>query len=455
MNKQLLLILLQLSCVSCTWHEIYYIDQLSNVAPNGFNKLTLPGKPSMLTDTSKKNLLSSLKKSDKKHSTNTLLSSPEKKNVPLFKTFPALQSSIPWIKLGDLPTPITHLTKLGKILNNNSLYIKRDDLAGMLNRQTGKRAWGGNKVRKLEFILADALAHDAKEILTFGMAGSNFVAAIAAYAHQLGLNCIGMLKPQPYAFCVRNNLLYDLAHNTTLHLYPTVDQRASASVEKFLMMYEKNHRFPYVVPTGGSNIAGTLGFVNAVFELKEQIKQGLMPEPDFIYIACGSYGSAAGLLVGIHAAQLKTKVVAVAIESGEQPQQCIVGIQQLANATNNFLYNLGKKFPKKQWSIDEIIVERNFIGGGYGKFTKEGMHALQQMHQHEEILLDGTYTGKAFAALIHALQHDPAKKNAVILFWNTYTNQDFKQHVAADYKKLPKELHRFFEHDVQQFDWKP
>src|SRR3989304_8286292 len=183
---------------------------------------------------------------------------------PFFSHYSTLQN-IPYCQLGDFPTPVHVLDETNKILGTR-LYIKRDDLSGK-KQSDGKRAYGGNKIRKLEFLLADALASNAKTIITFGCAGSNHALATSLYAHALGLKCTVLLKPQPNAQQVQKNLLYHQLHGTELLYYKNNQDRAQGTHQIIKEVTERDGIPPYIIPTGGSCPRGVLGFVKAAFEL--------------------------------------------------------------------------------------------------------------------------------------------------------------------------------------------
>ena len=176
-----------------------------------------------------------------------------------------LAHELPYVSLGEFPTPVQKLDQLGRQLGLDNLFIKRDDLSGKI--------YGGNKIRKLEFILGNALRTQVKEVLTFGAAGSNHALATAIYAKQLGLKSISMLVPQPNAQYVRRNLLMSYYCGAELHLLPNIPFIAPltnpAVLYQLLRHGLKRGQFPMVIPMGGSSPLGSVGFVNAAFELKE------------------------------------------------------------------------------------------------------------------------------------------------------------------------------------------
>ena len=331
---------------------------------------------------------------------------------------------------------------MGKELGLENLYIKRDDLSG--------KVYGGNKPRKLEFILGDALRNKAKEVLTFGAAGSNHCLATAIYAQQLGIKSISMVIPQPNAHYVRHNLLMSYYCGVELHLCPSMRLFSIESVYQLLRHKFKYAHFPQIIPPGGSSPLGIIGFVNAAFELKEQVMKGEIPEPDYIYVASGSLGTGAGLILGLRAANLKSQVISIQVTRKKLAIE--KAMVKLINRTNSLLRLLDPSFPCFEFSERDTIIRYDFSGKEYALFTKEGLEAVTMLERSEGIKLDGTYTGKAFAALI-----DDAKKRdlraKVILFWNTYNSRDFSDMISTvDYHDLPREFHRYFEEAVQPLD---
>jgi len=366
--------------------------------------------------------------------------------IPLFKHHQLLAHKLPHVSLGEFPTPVQKLDPLGKQLGLDSLFIKRDDRSG--------KVYGGNKIRKLEFILGDTLHTRAKEVLTFGSAGSNHALATAIYARQLGLKSISMLVPQPNAHYVRRNLLMSYHSGAELHLYSNIRfitaLAAPAVLYQLLRHRLKRGWLPRVIPMGGSSPLGAVGYVNAAFELKGQILRGEIPEPDYIYIASGSMGTAAGLMLGLKAINSKTRVVAVRVNSDSFVNA--KGLVKLIYKTNSLLSSLDPSFPKLEFSEHDMDIRHGFFGKQYALFTKEGMEAVALMERYGGIKLEGTYTGKAFAALI-----DEGKKaslrDKVLLFWNTYNSLDFSKTIATiDYHQLPRCFHRYFEEEVQPLE---
>ena len=369
--------------------------------------------------------------------------------IPLFDCYPRLQDALDYVSLAELPTPVQKLDHLGVNLGIADLYMKRDDLSG--------KVYGGNKPRKLEFILGDALRSGASQVMTFGAAGSNHALATAIYAKQVGLKCISMLMPQPNARYIRRNLLMGQHYGAELHLCGAELESARnmplaymATTYQLLRHTLKDGRFPRLIPPGGSSPLGTIGFVNAALELRDQVAIGQMPEPDYIYVACGTLGTAAGLTLGLRAAGLNSRVVAVRVTSGSLVN--VAGMTKLINKTNSLLHSLDASFPEFEFPAEDIDIRHDYFGRRYALFTKEGMEAVSMAKEYEGIKLEGTYTGKTLAALVDDARQGRLQGRSV-LFWNTLNSRDFSDTVSGlDYHDLPHRFHRYFEEAVQPLD---
>lgn len=338
--------------------------------------------------------------------------------VPLFAAYPSLNTNTPYIALGSFPTPIQRVAALEKAYNIHNLFIKQDSLSGGI-KTNGTRLFGGNKVRKLEFLLADALQHKAKSVLTFGCIGSNHAVATATYARQCGLRCYCMLKPQMDSPVVQRNLALMRGAGAEMIVSPDSAARKENTVKAFVDSKKTHGDYPYFIPTGGSIALGAVGFVNAAFELDTQIKQGLLPEPDYIYLAAGSFGTAAGLALGLKAAGIQSRIVAVCVEPEDAAGSVVQQINALFKSTNELLHARDVTFPLFAGVADNVTVIHGFGGTAYGVCTPEAADALRDAHEYENIILDGTYTGKAFAAVAAHAQAGMLH-NKKVLFWNTF-----------------------------------
>ncbi|MGH8495803.1 MAG: 1-aminocyclopropane-1-carboxylate deaminase/D-cysteine desulfhydrase [Gammaproteobacteria bacterium] len=347
--------------------------------------------------------------------------------IALFEAHPELAERLPRVALGDFPTPVQRLERLGD--GRCELFVKRDDLSA--------EPYGGNKVRKLEFLLGRAVACGAKRVQTLGAAGSNHALATAIYARRLGLECTSLLYHQPVARYVARNLLFAKRSGATLEL--AANDLAAAGMRL---------RGSFHIPMGGSSVLGAIGFVNAGFELAAQVRRDELPRPQWIYVALGTMGTAAGLLLGLRAAGLDTRVVAVRVvaERIASPAR----LRRLYRNTNRLLHRLDPAFPR--CPFEGIEIREEFFGGKYARFTPEGMRAVALARDRASLALEGTYTGKTFAALLEDLRN-PSMRDQVIVFWNTFNSRPFPADLAEeDYRELPEGLHRYFEEPAQLLD---
>jgi len=372
--------------------------------------------------------------------------SPNLKNaadkIPLFRNYPLLEKKLPHISLATLPSPVEQLTKVGEEIGSGTLYIKRDDLNG--------KVYGSNKVRKLEFLLADALDKKAGQAVTIGFAGSNHALATAIYAKKLGLEATSFLMGQANAHYVRRNLLAGHFFGAKLRHYRNLEFMLLALAAEYVKYKLKRKAFPYFVPPGGTSPLGIVSYANAAFELKEQITAGEMPAPDYIYVPMGSMGTSAGLILGLKAAGLKTKVIAVRVIEKRMANKR--KLLRLIKKTNMFLRKLDPSFPLVSLYKDDFEVRNEYLGAGYARFTDKGVKAAALMKSKAGIIMNGAYSAKAFAALT-----DDARsgflEGKTALYWNTYNSRDLSAIAAkVDYRDLPKEFHRYFEEEVQRLD---
>jgi 1-aminocyclopropane-1-carboxylate deaminase/D-cysteine desulfhydrase-like pyridoxal-dependent ACC family enzyme len=361
--------------------------------------------------------------------------------LSLFESYPLLPGRLPHTPLGSLPTPVQRLDGLCKRLGVDNLCIKRDDLSAGL--------YGGNKVRKLEFLLADARRAGARTVITTGGAGSNHALATSLYARQVGLKSVILLSDQPNSRAVRANLLMDLHVQAEVHVFRTFAEQRGAFDGIVSEIRRRDGCDPYVIAAGGSSPVGALGFVNAGLELRGQIDRGELPMPDVVYLAFGTMGTAAGLLLGLRAAGLNARVVGVRVVP------TVVGNEEkfwvLFQQTNSLLHDADPSFPLIDAGAADITVTHDFFGQEYGLFTKEAVEAIRTVNDTDAVQLDGVYTGKAFAAFTQHARVKPAGEAA--LFWLTRNSRPFPpEAMSADYHLLPPAAHHYFEEDVQPLD---
>jgi len=359
----------------------------------------------------------------------------------LFKYYPRLSSTLSYVNLCDLPSPIHYCTQLKTMFSGVNIFVKEDGKIGKKN--DGVRAVGSNKVRKLEYILADARAWGHAAILTFGCVGSNHAAQTALYARGMGFEAFCMLKPQPHSSVVQDNLLVHAAVASQLFYAPNNQARAAQAVSLCIDYKRANQQLPYSIGTGGSNPLGTVGYVQAMFELKEQIDAGLLPEPDHIYVVSGSGGTAAGLLLGAAACGITSMFHFVLIEPGIEDEMR-EAIEALFTSTNQLLHAHDATFAVYEFTNHNFIFNTTYAHADYGVFIKEGDAAMRVMREQEGITVDGVYTAKCCAALFSDLNSKKISEGTV-LFWNTVSDgASCVVPWAVDYRVLPESLHEYF-----------
>jgi len=300
-------------------------------------------------------------------------------HLPLFERFPGTRS-LPRVELCTLPTPVETLSIDADVAE---LCVKRDDL-------TSTR-YGGNKVRKLEFLLGQALAEKRSAVLTFGAYGSNHALATAVHARALGLEPHVVLSPQEPGPFAAATLRAHAGLGTVIHLVDGWDGRREAVLAK-RELAERDGIEPLVIPMGGTNAVGAAGYVNAALEL---LGQG--PAPDVVYVAGGTLGTAIGLAVGFAAAETPTRVIAVRVTPSEVANATFA--RNLAAETSQLLNSLDGTFPRL--SIDELAFELrdDWYEPGYGMVTPETLGSVETTAA-AGLKLETTYTGKAMAALL-------------------------------------------------------
>lgn len=358
----------------------------------------------------------------------------------LFERFPSLEGHVEWLELGECPTPVDRLSGISEARGLSGLYIKRDDLSSP--------HYGGNKVRKLEFVLARAKALGHKSVLTLGAAGSNHVLATVIHGERLGIRTIAVLSPQPNAAYVRKNLLLDMAHGARIVYTDNMAGLPVALGRGASIGLKEDGRVPFMIPPGGTGARGCLGYVDGALELKRQVDEGLLPEPEFIFVTLGSAGTAGGLILGVEAAGLKSLVVPVRVVDRYVCNEYVLAFH--VNNARRFLRSRGADLPARPTLPREIPLVNNFAGERYAKFTAECMEAVGMARRLDGIKLDGTYTGKTMAGALDFIEKHGLQKRR-LLFWNTYSSVDLYPRVEdSDYRDLPRALHRYFEQPLQE-----
>lgn len=290
------------------------------------------------------------------------------------------------------PTPVQELSRLRATLGGGPrLLAKRDDAIPF--------GFGGNKVRKLEFAVAQALGEGADTLVTVGGIQSNHARATAAAAAKLGLHCVLILNGAPPVRPTANLLLAQLL-GAQIEFIPSRAERAEASDQVVTRLREEG-RSPFFIPLGASTSIGALGFVAAVAELVEQEMV-----PDVIVHACSSGGTQAGLVAGAALHGLKTRIIGV---SADDPAESIaVNIRRIIDGIDRFHMLHG-----------EIEVDDTRVGEGYGIATQESREAQELAAQTEALFVDHTYTAKALGALIAYVREGRFTEDQTVLFWHT------------------------------------
>jgi D-cysteine desulfhydrase len=291
--------------------------------------------------------------------------------------------------IGVYPTPIERLDKLG-------LWVKRDDLTNPV--------YGGNKVRKLERLIPYALEHGKKRIVTVGACGSHHVLATAVHATRAGLEVGAALVPQPRTEHVVKNLRADLALGAKVWPVRTY-------VGAGLSMLVRARPTTYLVPMGGSNVIGSLGYVDAAYELAKQVKAGELPEPDAIVVTVGSGGTAAGLVAGLALAGLSSRVIGIVVAAP------VWFVSFWSRRLVRAVYaRAGGREPRDIANRLELVT--GHLGNGYGEPTDAGRRA-KDVAGEVGLTLDLTYTAKCFAG---ALDCVASRRFENVLYWHTLSS---------------------------------
>jgi D-cysteine desulfhydrase len=350
----------------------------------------------------------------------------------LFEAFPALEHHLPWRPLVEAPTPVHPLDALSKHLGGE-VWIKRDDKTS--------HHYGGNKPRKLEFLLGEALDRNYKTLITGGGIGTNHGLATAIFGRQLGFHVILGLFKQPVTAHVRKSLLLYHAYGAEMVFVDSLPR----ALWRYFIADRIRRRDAYFVAPGGSSAAGVLGFVDAGLELAMQVERKEMPFPKAIYLPVGSCGTMAGLMLGLRLAGLKTRVVGVQVAPRLFANPKLVS--RLARKTVLRMRRYDGSIPLLEIPPASVTMDRDHYGSGYGHPTDGGRRALALMARAEGIDLDLTYTAKTLSALLYSVRFE--REKGPVLFWNTFNSVDLSPMAdRVEFRHLPEEFHRFFKGKV-------
>lgn len=362
----------------------------------------------------------------------TILSGPSAH--PLFSRCPAMRETLPHVPIGTFPTPVERHDALARELGIGELWVKRDDLSG--------EVYGGNKVRKLEVLLADALRAGAREVVTFGGAGSNHALATAIYGQRLGLRVDLFLTPQPVSGHVRRNLLLDHAFGAHLHHAEDAAMAMAGAAEYVAQRTKDTGVAPYVIPYGGTNALAVTGMIDAGLELVMQVLHGELPMPGAVYVAAGSLGTAAGIAIGLAVGESGAEVRAVRVTSAEVASRAL--LDALIEEAGDLAFAMDTSCACVSGIAPKVRLIDDFYGIGYGTPMPEAEAAVELARAHG-LILDGTYTGRAFAALV-AEARTGALADERVVFWDTFDSHDFADLLAdADPAVLPQAFARYFD----------
>mgnify|MGYP001249533846 CR=1 FL=1 len=306
------------------------------------------------------------------------------------------------IKLGHFPTPIEHLKNISKYLGGPNIFIKRDDCTGL--------ATGGNKTRKLEFLIPDAIKNKAELVVTVGAVQSNHARQTAAACTLMGLKCLIILeqrlKDPPEAYMKSGNVFLDKLFGADVKICPKNEDVLEYS-EKLIKNLKSKGTNVYFIPGGGSNSVGALGYVECLNEIIKDNKKYNITQ---IIHATGSSGTQAGLLAGKKYFNCNIPVIGICVRHKKDTQ-----VDKVYNETKKTCEKLQCKILDKS----DVIVYDEYIGSGYGEPTEGMIEATNLLAKKEAILLDPVYSGKAFAGLIDLVRKKKFTKNDNILFIHT------------------------------------
>ena len=304
--------------------------------------------------------------------------------------------SVPRTPLCVLPTPIVKMNRLSSMVNSN-IFIKRDDLTGV--------AFGGNKNRKLEFLLADALEKKADVIITEGAVQSNHCLQTAVCTSKIGLDCELVLSG-PIPDNITGNLLLNKIMDVKLHSVPKSDDRKQKMQERATILEQMGKRV-YLIPTGGSTDIGLLGYINCVKEVQEFSKKEKITFNSII-ISTGSGGTHAGLILGCKFYYPDCKVIGITAADNKMELE-----QHVHKIITDFHKSYNLQLNKNE--LDCTIFD-NYFGEGYGIPTKEVIQTIKLVAKQEGLFLDPVYNGKAMVGLIDLLNKGVLPKENNYLF---------------------------------------
>ncbi|OIN03789.1 D-cysteine desulfhydrase [Oceanisphaera psychrotolerans] len=316
-----------------------------------------------------------------------------------------LLARYPRLHFAHLDTPLEPMPQLTKLLGGPTLWIKRDDCTGL--------AGGGNKTRKLEFLMADALEQGADTIITQGATQSNHARQTVAIATKLGMPCHILLEDRTGSedvdYVYNGNVMLDQLFGGQLRKYPGGTDM-NAAMESLAAELKAEGKKPYIIPGGGSNEIGALGYVNCALELLGQANDRSL-RIDHLVHATGSAGTQAGLVTGLYGSNSQIPVLGIGVRVPREQQEA--NVFRLAERTAE---KLGIPGAIKR---EDVVANCDYVGEGYGIPAESTLEAIELFARHEGILLDPVYSGKGAAGLIDLIRKGHFKKGENIVFLHT------------------------------------
>lgn len=323
-----------------------------------------------------------------------------------------LLRTLPKVQLGFFPTPFYRLDRLSELLGIN-LYIKRDDF-------TGISLFGGNKVRKLEYLLGDAKKKGCDTVFTFGATQSNHAMQTVSACRRCGLNPILYLVAvvEPKEADIRSNLLLDKLMGAEVHIVSLLPGEEEADAEARSVELARDHRRRlekeghscYEVPMGGASAVGSVGFIEGYVELSEQAKI-LGVRPDVIFHATGTGGTMAGLAAGKAVTGSDTEVISINVSQKDEGYG-----MRTADLANDSLALIGAE---EKVDVSMIHTDQGYYLPGYEIPNREASEAIRLLAETEGLFLDPVYTGKAFAGMLDHIRSGKVKPGSTVVFWHT------------------------------------
>jgi 1-aminocyclopropane-1-carboxylate deaminase/D-cysteine desulfhydrase-like pyridoxal-dependent ACC family enzyme len=343
--------------------------------------------------------------------------------------YPRLATRLPKTSIASLPTPLREYS-FASTSQPITVLVKHDDLSNEL--------YGGNKVRKLEYLLHRARERNAERVATFGTVASNHALATAVHARQLGIQCTCFLSHQSKTPNAPLALNLHLKQGTEIVRFGGDRASRVQTLRRHL-----RYRHTWVIPMGGSSWLGVMGFVNAGLELALQLEAAQLTAPDCLYVANGTMGTAAGLALGLAMAGLATEIQAVRVTHEQVASRA--AMQRLIQKSAILMRRLDASIPADIATRVKLRFRDEFFAGGYARSDAATDRAIALAHGDLGLTLDTTYSGKAMAALLSDAE-SPRGAGQTRLFWNTYNSRPLpvSSQRPADTSALPEEFLRYY-----------